>query len=155
MCVIVCIRGFEALHHVCIPLRPKVPTDEPMLNLLVNDSTLCMIPSMTIESQVPEDLVNPLCKRKSICIDVWTKGTHQTRMHKEFRTIRVIETMMSSPFGPAQSEGLCLRYPESAGLHREISLENAVNMLGRAAQVAQTVPFTWGYIDKPNGKHSP
>jgi len=71
------------------------------------------------------------------------------------RTIRVIETMMSSPFGPAQSEGLCLRYPESAGLHREISLENAVNMLGRAAQVAQTVPFTWGYIDKPNGKYSP
>jgi len=61
---------------------------------------------------------------------------------------------MSSPFGPVQSDGLCLRYPESAGVHREISLESAVNMLARAAQVAQTVPFAWGYIDKPNGKHS-
>jgi len=82
------------------------------------------------------------------------KGQNKQEYISSFRTIRVIETMMSSPFGPAQSEGLCLRYPESAGLHREISLENAVNMLGRAAQVAQTVPFTWGYIDKPNGKHS-
>ncbi|KAF9454857.1 hypothetical protein P691DRAFT_655442 [Macrolepiota fuliginosa MF-IS2] len=56
---------------------------------------------------------------------------------------------MSSPLAQAQSEGLCLRYPESAGMHREITLEAAVNMLVRAAQVAQTVPFTWGYIDKP------
>ncbi|KXN88113.1 SWI/SNF and RSC complexes subunit ssr4 [Leucoagaricus sp. SymC.cos] len=56
---------------------------------------------------------------------------------------------MSSPLAQAQSEGLCLRYPESAGVHREISLEGAVTMLLRAAHVAQTVPFTWGYIDKP------
>lgn len=59
---------------------------------------------------------------------------------------------MSSPLAQAQNEGLCLRYPESVGMHREITLEAAVNMLLRAAQVAQTVPFTWGYIDKPAGK---
>jgi hypothetical protein len=59
---------------------------------------------------------------------------------------------MSSPLAQAQAEGLCLRYPESAGVHREMSLEGAVNMLLRAAHVAQTVPFTWGYIDKPGGR---
>lgn len=61
---------------------------------------------------------------------------------------------MSTPLAQAQSEGLCLRYPESAGMHREITLEAAVGMLLRAAHVAQTVPFTWGYVDKPAGKSS-
>ncbi|KAF7768088.1 hypothetical protein Agabi119p4_7331 [Agaricus bisporus var. burnettii] len=56
---------------------------------------------------------------------------------------------MSSLLAQAQSEGPCLRYPESAGMHREINLEAAINMLLRATHVAQTVPFTWGYIDKP------
>jgi hypothetical protein len=37
-------------------------------------------------------------------------------------------------------------------MHREINLEAAVNMLLRATHVAQTVPFTWGYIDKPAGR---
>lgn len=61
---------------------------------------------------------------------------------------------MSTPLAQAQNEGLCLRYPESAGMHREITLEAAVGMLLRAAHVAQTVPFTWGYVDKPSGKFS-
>lgn len=61
---------------------------------------------------------------------------------------------MSTPLAQAQNEGLCLRYPETAGVHREITLEAAVGMLLRAAHVAQTVPFTWGYVDKPGGKSS-
>jgi len=45
-----------------------VPADELILNLLFYFSTLCIIPSMTVELQVPEDLANSLCKRKSICL---------------------------------------------------------------------------------------
>ncbi len=59
---------------------------------------------------------------------------------------------MSTPLAQAQNEGLCLRYPDNAAMHREVTLEAAVNMLMRAAHIAQTVPFTWGYIDKPGGK---
>jgi len=78
-------NSLEALHHVSsyISLRTKVPADELILNLLVNISTLCIIPSMTVELQVPEDLANSLCKRKSWCTVVWTKGKKQTRMHKQ------------------------------------------------------------------------
>lgn len=59
---------------------------------------------------------------------------------------------MSSAFQQAQAEGLCLRYPENLGLHREVSYESAVSMLLRAVSMAQTVPFGWGFVDKPAGK---
>ncbi|RDB14897.1 SWI/SNF and RSC complexes subunit ssr4 [Hypsizygus marmoreus] len=52
-------------------------------------------------------------------------------------------------FQQAQAEGLCLRYPENLGLHREISYGAAVDMLLRAVSMAQTVPFGWGFVDKP------
>ncbi|GBE85421.1 predicted protein [Sparassis crispa] len=47
-------------------------------------------------------------------------------------------------------DGPCLRYPENLGLHPTITHEVAVSMLLRATQLAQTTPFTWGYIDKPS-----
>ena len=59
---------------------------------------------------------------------------------------------MSTTFQQAQAEGLCLRFPENLGLHREISYETAVNMLLRATAMAQTVAFGWGFVDKPPGK---
>lgn len=58
---------------------------------------------------------------------------------------------MATQLQLAQAEGLCLRYPENLGLHREVSFESAVNMLLRAIQMATTMPFTWGFIDKPPG----
>lgn len=56
-----------------------------------------------------------------------------------------------SNFQQVQQEGICLRFPENLGLHREISYENAANMLLRAVNMAQTIPFAWGYVDKPVG----
>ncbi|GLB38590.1 putative fungal domain of unknown function (DUF1750) [Lyophyllum shimeji] len=56
---------------------------------------------------------------------------------------------MASSFQQAQAEGLCLRYPENLGLHREINYEAAVSMLTRAMSMATTVPFSWGFVDKP------
>ncbi|KAM6494099.1 hypothetical protein JOM56_010460 [Amanita muscaria] len=47
------------------------------------------------------------------------------------------------------TETPCLRYPESLGMQREISIEFAVNMLTRGINMAQTVPFSWEYVDKP------
>ncbi|KAF5382783.1 hypothetical protein D9615_002756 [Tricholomella constricta] len=57
--------------------------------------------------------------------------------------------MASSSFQQAQAEGLCLRYPENLGLHREVTYESALNMLLRAMSMANTVPFGWGFVDKP------
>ena len=51
----------------------------------------------------------------------------------------------------AQAEGLCLRYPENLGLHRDITYDSAVTMLLRAMSMAQTVPFSWSFVDKPPG----
>ncbi|KAG7445710.1 uncharacterized protein BT62DRAFT_981111 [Guyanagaster necrorhizus] len=56
---------------------------------------------------------------------------------------------MASQLQLAQAEGLCLRYPENLGLHREVNFDSAVTMLLRAIQMATTMPFTWGFIDKP------
>lgn len=56
-----------------------------------------------------------------------------------------------SNFQQAQQEGLCLRFPENLGLHREISYENAAAMLLRAVSMSQNVPFAWGFVDKPVG----
>ncbi|KAJ3550883.1 hypothetical protein NMY22_g149 [Coprinellus aureogranulatus] len=52
----------------------------------------------------------------------------------------------------AQQEGLCLNFPEPLGVHREVSLDTAVNTLVRAPATANNVPFQWRYIDKPNGQ---
>ncbi|KAJ7272616.1 hypothetical protein B0H12DRAFT_1200111 [Mycena haematopus] len=49
----------------------------------------------------------------------------------------------------AQADGLCLRFPESLGMHRELTIDNAVILLIRATQHATNVPFSWGYVDKP------
>ncbi|KAJ6485764.1 hypothetical protein C8R45DRAFT_997798 [Mycena sanguinolenta] len=49
----------------------------------------------------------------------------------------------------AQADGLCLRFPETLGVHRELTIDNAVMLLLRGTQHATTVPFSWGYIDKP------
>ncbi|KAL1936971.1 hypothetical protein VTO73DRAFT_2823 [Trametes versicolor] len=50
----------------------------------------------------------------------------------------------------AQTDGLCLRYPEALGSHAQVSQEQSVQMLLRATQLAQHTPFTWTYIDKPS-----
>jgi len=60
---------------------------------------------------------------------------------------------MSSTFLQAQAEGLCLRYPEKIPPQREITYESAVNMLLRAISMAQNIPFTWGFVDKPLGPY--
>ena len=54
----------------------------------------------------------------------------------------------------AMQEAPCLRYPEALGMHREITIEFAFNMLNRGISMAQTVPFSWTYIDKPAGAHA-
>ncbi|KAF4577065.1 hypothetical protein EYR36_005052 [Pleurotus pulmonarius] len=46
-------------------------------------------------------------------------------------------------------EGVFLRYPENLGSHQNIDFETAVTMLLRAIPLSQQVPFSWGYIDKP------
>ena len=51
----------------------------------------------------------------------------------------------------AQSEGLCLRYPDVLGPQANITPDIAVQMLLRAIQLSQNTPFVWGYIDKPSG----
>ena len=60
---------------------------------------------------------------------------------------------MSSPeaLRDAQYEGYLLRYPESLGIHAQITYDNAISMLLRAVQLSQHTPFAWGYIDKPTG----
>ncbi|KAJ7623692.1 hypothetical protein FB45DRAFT_926484 [Roridomyces roridus] len=47
-----------------------------------------------------------------------------------------------------QAEGICLRFPENLGLHREVSMEMAMSYLLRAAQ-SVNVPYSLGFIDKP------
>ncbi|KAJ7493312.1 hypothetical protein B0H11DRAFT_2005846 [Mycena galericulata] len=53
-------------------------------------------------------------------------------------------------FQQAQAEGLCLRYPENLGMHRELSVENAVVSLVRGTQSSMNIPYTWGFVDKPS-----
>lgn len=45
----------------------------------------------------------------------------------------------------------CLRFPENIGLHPNVTVEAAANMLARAAQLSLTVPYSWTFIDKPVG----
>ncbi|KIK69260.1 hypothetical protein GYMLUDRAFT_35327 [Collybiopsis luxurians FD-317 M1] len=46
-----------------------------------------------------------------------------------------------------QAEGLVLRYPEIFN-HPQFTLDGAVNLLLRAAQQAQQVPFIWSWLDR-------
>ncbi|KIP02984.1 hypothetical protein PHLGIDRAFT_37652 [Phlebiopsis gigantea 11061_1 CR5-6] len=48
------------------------------------------------------------------------------------------------------NDGMCLRYPENLGVHNSVTHEVAASMLLRATQLAQSTPFHWGYIDRPN-----
>ncbi|KAG2054052.1 hypothetical protein BDR06DRAFT_935602 [Suillus hirtellus] len=52
-------------------------------------------------------------------------------------------------FQQIQQETPILKYPEDFGLHPNVSLENAANMLFRAIQTSQNQPYTWTFIDKP------
>lgn len=45
----------------------------------------------------------------------------------------------------------CLRFPENLGLHPNVTVEAAANMLARAAQLSLTIPYSWTFIDKPVG----
>ncbi|KIJ61081.1 hypothetical protein HYDPIDRAFT_159917 [Hydnomerulius pinastri MD-312] len=47
------------------------------------------------------------------------------------------------------SDNPCLRFPENLGLHPNVTIEAAANMLIRAAQLSLTVPYSWTFIDKP------
>ncbi|KAF7317866.1 Zn-dependent exopeptidase [Mycena kentingensis (nom. inval.)] len=47
------------------------------------------------------------------------------------------------------TEGLVLRYPETLGVHREMTVDQSLGLLMRGHQMASNVPFQWGYIDKP------
>ncbi|KAJ7777366.1 hypothetical protein B0H16DRAFT_1505248 [Mycena metata] len=50
----------------------------------------------------------------------------------------------------AQAEGLCLRFPDNLGIHREpLTVDNALSFLLRGTQSAMNVPFIWGFVDKP------
>ncbi|KAK7025540.1 hypothetical protein VNI00_015893 [Paramarasmius palmivorus] len=42
-----------------------------------------------------------------------------------------------------------LRHPDNFGVHREVNLEAAANMLVRALTMITQTPFTWCHIDKP------
>jgi hypothetical protein len=57
-------------------------------------------------------------------------------------------------FQQMQQEAPVLKYPEDFGLHPNVSLENAANMLFRAIQTSQNQPYTWTFIDKPQGMNS-
>ncbi|KAG1890347.1 hypothetical protein F4604DRAFT_1643985 [Suillus subluteus] len=52
-------------------------------------------------------------------------------------------------FQQMQQEAPVLKYPEDFGLHPNVSLENAANMLFRAIQTSQNQAYTWTFIDKP------
>ncbi|KAF8195534.1 hypothetical protein BJ912DRAFT_957368 [Pholiota molesta] len=58
---------------------------------------------------------------------------------------------MSVQFSQAAQEGIYLRFPDNITPQRELTYEAAINMLLRGMAMAQTVPFSWAYIDKPMG----
>ncbi|KZP09124.1 hypothetical protein FIBSPDRAFT_1052009 [Athelia psychrophila] len=55
-----------------------------------------------------------------------------------------------SHFDQARAEGLCLRYPENLGQHGNMTYDMALGMLTKAYQVSHSVPYQWGWIDRPN-----
>ncbi|KAJ7132252.1 hypothetical protein C8R44DRAFT_698632 [Mycena epipterygia] len=52
-------------------------------------------------------------------------------------------------FQQAQAEGLCLRFPEPLGMHKELTIENAAIFLLRGTQTSLSVPYSWGFVDRP------
>ncbi|KAJ6478514.1 hypothetical protein C8R47DRAFT_1138590 [Mycena vitilis] len=57
-------------------------------------------------------------------------------------------------FQQAQAEGLCLRFPEAIGNHRDaLTIDHAAMLLMRGTQSAMNVPFSWGFVDKPPEGH--
>ncbi|KAL4075107.1 hypothetical protein V8B97DRAFT_1867668 [Scleroderma yunnanense] len=52
-------------------------------------------------------------------------------------------------FQQVHPESPCLRFPENLGLHANVTIEAAVNMLLRALQLSQSVPYSWTFLDKP------
>jgi hypothetical protein len=57
-------------------------------------------------------------------------------------------------FPQMQQDAPVLKYPEDFAPHPNISLETAANMLLRAIQTSQNLPYHWTYIDKPQGTNS-
>jgi len=54
-------------------------------------------------------------------------------------------------FQQAHPDLPCLRFPENLGLHGNVTIETAANMLLRALPLSQSVPYSWTFIDKPVG----
>ncbi|KAG1739422.1 uncharacterized protein EDB91DRAFT_383888 [Suillus paluster] len=52
-------------------------------------------------------------------------------------------------FQQMQQESPILKYSEDFGLHPNVSLETAANMLLRAISTSQNLPYNWTFIDKP------
>ena len=61
---------------------------------------------------------------------------------------------MSVQFNQAAQEGIYLRFPDNIAPQREINYDFAINLLIRGMAMAQSIPFTWSYIDKPMGASS-
>ncbi|KAF9485907.1 hypothetical protein BDN70DRAFT_870852 [Pholiota conissans] len=56
---------------------------------------------------------------------------------------------MSVQFNQAAQEGIYLRFPDNIAPQRELNYDLAINLLTRGMAMAQSIPFTWSYIDKP------
>jgi hypothetical protein len=50
------------------------------------------------------------------------------------------------------ADGLCLRFSGEIASNPSLNVEMATNILLRGTQAASTVPFIWGYIDRPQGE---
>jgi hypothetical protein len=50
------------------------------------------------------------------------------------------------------ADGLCLRFSGEIAPNPSLTVEMATNILLRGTQAASTVPFIWGYIDRPQGE---
>lgn len=91
-------------------------------------------------------------KRLGVCILDRFISLHNTRTCKvPLSTFSSLWPLLKMS---AQTEGLCLRYPENLGLHPTMTHEMAANLLIRALSLSQTTPFHWGYIDRPQGMFS-
>ncbi|KAG8214832.1 NADP-dependent oxidoreductase domain-containing protein [Butyriboletus roseoflavus] len=89
-------------------------------------------------SHPPKRVVNP-SKGWNLPFDVSPKRDDKHSVS------RVAMSFQQHPDAP------CLRFPENIGLHANVTIEAAANMLARAAQLSLTVPYSWTFIDKPVG----
>lgn len=74
----------------------------------------------------------------------------RSRLTKTGKTNHFISIVVMS-FQQPHPDAPCLRFPENIGLHPNVTVEAAANMLARAAQLSLTVPYSWTFIDKPVG----